>query len=270
MATRPTIATRLLAATLLVAMAGGFAVADPKPVATDLAALGKKYNLSIVTRAPSFPVKTSHGPIDGAEAARKDIDSYAAIFAFELSLYPTDLVKKTGLKTVVFCKDLSFVGQNRTAIPDFEHDTLFLDVSRGRYDDLYVRKVIHHEFFHLIDLKDDGHLYEDDRWVKLNPPGFKYGPGGAKLQNDPTVTTTGKDDPGFMNRYAAAGVEEDKAELFAHMMVEPKVVSARVEKDKYIRQKVERMHELLNVFTPKINRDFWTAVENAQRPDPDK
>jgi C-5 cytosine-specific DNA methylase len=37
------------------------------------------------------------------------------------------------------------------------------------------------------------------------------------LQVDSTVTTTGKDEPGFLNRYAAVGVEEDKAEVFAHM-----------------------------------------------------
>ncbi len=259
---------RYLTPILFVALVCGSTIAQPKPAAPDLAALGKKYNLDIVTRTPTFPVKTSHGPIEGSEADRKEADSYAVIFAFELSLYPPELVKKTGLKAVVFCKDLSFVGQKRTAIPDFEHDTLYLDVSRGRYDEPYVRKVIHHEFFHLVDLKDDGHLYEDDRWVKLNPPGFKYGPGGAKLQDDPTVTTTGKDDPGFLNRYAAAGVEEDKAELFAHMMVEPKVVAARVEKDKYIRMKVERMQELLTAFSPKMDRHFWATIEKVHRPEP--
>ncbi len=261
---------RLLTPIVFVAVASGSAIGQSKVATTDTAALGKKYNLDIVIRTPIFPVKTGHGPIDGAEADRKEAESYATIFAFEWSLYPPELVKKTGLRSVVFCKDLSFVGQKRTAIPDFEHETLYLDVSRGRYDELYVRKVIHHEFFHLVDLKDDGHLYEDERWVKLNPPGFKYGPGGAKLQDDPTVTTTGKDDPGFMNRYAAAGVEEDKAELFAHMMVEPKVVAARAEKDKYIRMKAERMQELLSAFSPRVNRDFWAAVEKVQRPEPNK
>ncbi|MCE9564242.1 MAG: hypothetical protein K8U57_19535 [Planctomycetes bacterium] len=258
---------RFLTPVLFVALACESAVAQSKSTAPDLATLGRKYKLDIVTRAPIFPVKTRHGAIDGAEADRKEADSYAAIFAFEWSLYPSELVKKTGLRGVVFCKDLSFAGQKRTAVPDFEHETLYLDVTRGRHDELYVRKVIHHEFFHLVDLKDDGHLYEDERWVRLNPPGFKYGPGGAKLQDDPTVTTTGKDDPGFLNRYAAAGVEEDKAELFAHMMVEPKMIAVRVEKDKYIRAKVERMKELLTAFSSKADKDFWAAVDEVKRPE---
>jgi hypothetical protein len=138
-------------------------------------------------------------------------------------------------------------------------------VVRGRGDDRYVRKVIHHEFFHIIDLRDDGKLYEDDRWAKLNPPDFKYGPGGAKLQDDPSVTTTGQDAPGFLNRYAAAGVEEDKAEVFAHLIVEPKMMADRAKKDKYMRAKVERMKELLADFTPKMDKSFWERVEKAER-----
>jgi hypothetical protein len=261
--------TRLLAPFFTLALASG-AAADPKPAAPDLAGVAKSYKLDIVTKQPKFPVKTTHGTIDGAEADATDAESYAAIFAFEVSLYPPELVRKTRLKTVVFCKNLSFGGQKRTAMPDFENDSLYFDVSRGRHDDLYVRRVIHHEFFHIIDLRDDGRLYEDERWGRLNPPGFKYGSGGAKLQDDPTATITGRDEPGFMNRYAASGVEEDKAELFAHMMVEPKTVAARIEKDKYVRMKVERMTELLAAFSPKAGKDFWAAVEKAERPEPKK
>jgi len=259
-----------LTALVLVLLVGTARAESPKPAAADIVALGKQHKLDIVTRNPKFPLKTTHGIIDGAEADKADVESYGAIFAFEWSIYPVELVKKTKLKGIVFCKDLSFAEQKRTAIPDFEHDTLYIDVTRGRHDELYVRKVIHHEFFHFVDLRDDGHLYEDDRWVKLNPPGFKYGPGGAKLQDDPTVTTTGKNEPGFLNRYAAAGVEEDKAEVFAHMMVEPKLIAARVEKDKYIRVKVERMTELVAAFSPKADEKFWKAVENVERPEPKK
>jgi hypothetical protein len=176
-------------------------------------------------------------------------------------------VKKTRLKRVVFCQELSFAKQRRTATPDFEHDTLYLDVARGRYDHHYVRKVIHHEFFHIIDLRDDGKLYEDERWAKLNPPGFKYGRGGAQLQDDPTVTTTGRDEPGFLNRYAASGVEEDKAEVFAHMIVEPKLMAERAKQDRYMRAKVERMRELLAEFAPNADEQFWKRVEKSERPD---
>ncbi len=234
----------------------------------DLALVAKRYELELVTRVPAFPVKTGHGIIDGAAADDADLTSYTEIFAAEWSLYPPPLVRKTAIKRVVFCKNLSFAGQRRTAIPDFEHDTLYFDVTRGRHDDLYVRRVIHHEFFHVVDLKDDGNLYADERWVRLNAPGFKYGPGGAKLQDDSAATTAGKDEPGFVNRYATSGVEEDKAELFAYLVVEPKAVAERTAKDKYVRAKVERMKELLAAFSAEANDDFWAAVGKTERPEP--
>jgi hypothetical protein len=251
------------AAVALLLFAGPAAAAEP-----DLAAVAKTYSLEVVTRAPTFPVKTAHGAIDGAEADPADAATYAAVFAQEWSLYPPGLVKKAGVRRVVICKGLAFAGQPRTGVPDFEHDTLYLDAARGRHDDRYVRKVIHHEFFHFVDLRDDGRLYEDERWAGLNRPGFKYGPGGAKLQDDPTVTTTGRDVPGFLNRYAAAGVEEDKAEVFAHLVVEPGAVAARAAADPYVRQKAERMRELLAGFTRAAGAEFWAAVEKADRHGP--
>lgn len=253
---------RMLFSLLLVAIAIAPLTAAEKP---DLAALAKTYGIEIVVAEPVLPVKMSTGVIDGAAAAKADAESFAPIFAREWSLYPPELVAKTRLKKVVFCKDLSFAKQLRTAVPDFEHDVLYLDVVRGRRDEKYVRKVIHHEFYHIIDLRDDGELYADERWARLNPPEFKYGAGGAKLQDDPTVTTSGKDVPGFLNRYAASGVEEDKAEVFAHLMVEPKAMADRAKVDKYMRAKVERMKELLAAFAPKVDAKFWDAVEKARK-----
>jgi hypothetical protein len=252
----------LLAVAALAAGAAPVVADEPTP-----ALVAKRYQLDLVTHAPGFPVATKHGPIDGAAADPADLESYTALFACEWSLYPPELVRRTGLKRVVFCKNLHFNGQRRTAIPDFEHDALYFDVTRGRHDDQYVRRVIHHEFFHVVDLKDDGKLYADERWANLNPPGFRYGPGGARLQDDPTVTTTGKDVPGFVNRYAASGVEEDKAELFSHLLVEPETVAARAEKDKYVRAKVERMKELMAAFSTAAGAEFWDAAKTP-RPTP--
>lgn len=257
----------LLSLALLISLSSTVSAGAPPG---DIDELARKYDLEIVTRSPQFPITLKSGVIAGEEAPAAELASYLKIFAFEWSLYPPDLVSRTRLKKVVFCQNLSFEKQLRTGIPDFENDVLYLDVKRGRHSDQYVRKVIHHEFFHIIDLRDDGKLYEDERWCRLNPPEFKYGKGGAKLQDDPTVTTTGRDEPGFLNRYAAAGVEEDKAEVFAHLMVEPKRIAARMKTDVYLRAKVERMKELLNEFSPGMDPAFWQRVGGTSRPDGSK
>jgi hypothetical protein len=259
---------RTLLSCFLLAFAAGPLVAAPDASAPDLKSLAAKYDLELVTASPRFPVQLRAGLIDGEKAPRTELESYLRIFAFEWSLYPPELVKRAGLKKVVFCQRLSFEKQFRTGIPDFENDVLYLDVTKGRGSDLYVRKVIHHEFFHIVDLRDDGKLYEDDRWCALNPPGFKYGPGGARLQHDPTVTLTGKDEPGFLNRYATAGVEEDKADVFAHMIVEPKMIAERASKDAYVKAKVERMTELLASFSASMDKTFWESVSKTERSRP--
>jgi hypothetical protein len=230
----------------------------------DLPALGKTYGIELVTRSPSFPVLLRTGTIDGEEASLAEIDSFVRVFAAEWTLYPPDLVRRTGLKKVVFCRRLAFEKQARTGIPDFENDILYLDVTRGRANDAYVRKVIHHEFFHIVDLRDDGQLYEDERWARLNPAGFRYGAGGAKAQHDPTVSITGRDEPGFVNRYAMSGVEEDKAEVFAHLMVEPRQMAARAKADAFVRAKVERMRELLAAFSPRMDDRFWDDIAKRE------
>ena len=53
------------------------------------------------------------------------------------------------------------------------------------YSRTYQRHAFHHEFFHIIDYRDDGQVYSDSRWARLNPQTFRYGDGGAKMQADP-------------------------------------------------------------------------------------
>jgi hypothetical protein len=233
----------------------------------ELEKIAKAYKVEIVTADPSFPVKTTHGTIDGKGTYKQDLKEYTSLFAPEFTLYPADLVKRSQLKRVVFCNELSFAGQRRNAIPDFEHDTLYIDVSRGKYSKSYLRKVIHHEFFHIIDLRDDGSLYKDERWEALNPADFKYGNGGRNAQDLMQTSLLTDKFPGFLNHYSTTGVEEDKAEIFANLIVDPAYVDARAKKDRVLKAKVQRMNELLMSFCPSMNDQFWEKVRNVKRTD---
>jgi hypothetical protein len=239
--------------------------ADPPASLSVLSTLSEKYGLQVLTQKSELPATFNHGPIEGQEAAADEVASYAPILSFEWNLYPVDLIKRTRLKRIVLCKDLSYAKQKRTAIPDFGNDTLYLDVVRGRTNDLYVREVIHHEYYHLIDLRDDGKLYEDKEWTKLNPPDFKYGTGGKNAQNDRTVSVATDKYPGFLDRYAMTGVEEDKAEVFSHMMAEPLTVQERAAKDPVLQAKVERMKELMAAFCPAMDKKYWEIIWQTKR-----
>lgn len=233
----------------------------------ELEKIAKTYKIGVLTADLRFPVKTTHGPIDGKNANGNELQDYTRLFAREFALYPPHLVQRSQLRRVVLCSELSFVSQRRNAIPDFEHATLYLDVNRGTYSKSYLRKVIHHEFFHVIDYRDDGSVYEDDRWASLNPDPFKYGTGGRAAQVLPETSVLTNKFPGFLNHYSTTAVEEDKAELFANLLVDLEYVEERARQDRVIHAKVQRMQNLLVRFCPAMDDTFWEKVRKMKRAD---
>jgi len=253
----------LFAVALFLACVSG-TIGDEKDNSAELAKLATADHFEAVTNDPGFPVKSTYGLIRGTTPGKSAMQRYAGLFVHEFRLYPPELIRRTQLKRVVFCEKLSFDGQTRNAVPDFEHDTLYLDVSRGGYSRDYLREVIHHEFFHIIDYRDDGQLYTDDAWSALNPPGFKYGNGGKAAQGVATMGVLTDKFPGFLDEYATTAVEEDKAEVFAHMVIDPDYVANRDKTDPVLTAKTKRMKELLVKFCPEMGPIFWKVVADSQ------
>jgi len=222
-----------------------------------LAEVTRRHGVPVLAADPGLPVATRYGAIEGRAAEPADVAAYAPVLAAELRRYPPELVRRAGLRRVALCADLAFAGQRRNAVPDFQNDTLYLEVKRGSMNRLYLRKVIHHEFFHIVDLRDDGRLYRDDAWALLNPPGFRYGSGGRTAQDLAATSVLTTRYPGFLNHYSTTGVEEDKAEVFANLLVEPEVVRRRIAADPVLAAKVARMKELVAAFCPAVDEAFW-------------
>jgi Putative zinc-binding metallo-peptidase len=219
----------------------------------------QKYGVELVLGDYTYPVVTSSGLIRGTNARKVDVDRYHEIFSREFVLYPREFVHRSRLKRIVLCSDLSFEGQKRSAVPDLSNNTLYLDVIAGNFNLDYQRRAIHHDFFHMIDYQDDGLLYTDEQWAKLNSPGFHYGTGGARMLGDASSGVQWNS-PGFLNKYSTSGVEEDKAELFAHMMTDCAAVEERAATDKVIHSKMAAMKALLAKFSPDLNVDFWSEL----------
>ncbi len=232
---------------------------------SDFESVAKKYELEIVSAAPMFPAKTSWGLIEGTAAEAADLKRYESLFCQEFKLYPKSFVAKSRLRRVVLCQNLMFAGQRRYAIPDFEHDAYYLDVGTSEQSAIYLRKVIHHDFFHLVDYRDDGLLYEDERWKELNPVDFKYGTGGAAALGIANTGELTDKFPGFLNHYSTTGVEEDKAEVFAHLIVSSHIVASRIESDPVLSEKVARIKALVHAFCSDMDESFWELGSNLPR-----
>lgn len=238
---------------------------EPAAFAATLESLAERYEIAIEWSDVEFPVRTQHGLVAGEAASASEIAKYTPLLVLELGLYPPKFVNKTHLQRIVLCREISFAGQRRSAIPDFEHDTLYLDVARASSKLFYLNKVFHHEFFHIVDLRDDGRLYNDDRWQQLNRSEFSYGAGGKNAQSLTDTSVLTDRYPGFLNHYSTTGVEEDKAELFANLIVESKYVEERMAADAVLNAKVARLKDELHAFCDDLDENFWKRVSQARR-----
>jgi len=229
-----------------------------KDGAAALEELERKYSIRVVVAPERFAVRWgSLKLITGDVPKETKASSYSELLLAEFGIYPVSFVKKSRLWAIYLCADLRYHGERRTAIPDHRRNILYLDVERARHAERYVRKVIHHEFFHMVDIVDDGELYRDPGWARLNSDTFRYGRGGAAMQRDPDASLPDDSTPGFLNRYSTSGIQEDKAEVFAHMIREYAAVERRAKDDEILRKKVAYMKELLANFCPEINATFW-------------
>lgn len=251
-------ALRTAAVLLLLGLAGRPGAAKGTPDA--LAEIERRFRIRVVVAPEPFAVRW--GPlklIRGDVPQEGKVASYAPLLLAEIGIYPAAFVGKSRLWAIYLCRDLHYADQRRTAVPDHRRSILYLDVERGRYDERYVRRVIHHEFFHMVDVVDDGQFYRDEGWSRLNPDDFRYGAGGASMQEDPTASLPDESLRGFLNRYSTSALPEDKAEVFAHLVCDPAAVERRAGKDPILREKAAYLKALLARFCPDLDATFWKA-----------
>jgi hypothetical protein len=234
--------------------------------------LSEKNGVLVVRNGWKSPIRTYHGQIRATEATDPEIQAYLPLLERELSLYPSGFLARSGLKQIILCRGLSFEGMTIGGTADLEHDAVYLDVGHGPallnggHDPAlsrYLRLAIHHELFHYFDFKDDRLIYSDEAWSRLNEPSFEYGLGGRSMQGDPKAGEPA-DIPGFLTRYATSGVEEDKAEMFAHMMVEYGIVDWKTRDDRVLSDKMTQIERIMKKFRSDANELFWDRVRNRR------
>lgn len=219
--------------------------------------------------------------------------AYRELLAQELGKYPHGLFQLANLQRICLVQDLAIEVQpgkkksgkrppkqlqKRAALPDFVQEILYLDVRRGHVPAkgvklegfrgrvpanlLYQRHVVHHEFFHLLMEEVYGDPYAPDPdWSRLNPAGFPYGKGGAAAQKGIQYALV-HPAPGFINRYSLSGLEEDKCEIFAALMLPDEAgrIMRWSQDDPWLRGKILAMKAFLASRVPALDAAFWQGI----------
>jgi hypothetical protein len=122
------------------------------------------------------------------------------------------------------------------------------------------RQVVHHEFFHSIDVDP-----QSESWAQLSPSGWKPTGGLAS-------TTFNFKILGFISEYAATAVVEDRAETFSHMITSPAQVISKSKSDSYVKSKILAVKSYLQNICgqditceiPKVFEDYQAVEEKTQ------
>ncbi|MBX3114372.1 MAG: hypothetical protein KF836_07375 [Fimbriimonadaceae bacterium] len=225
---------------------------------SSLSELGTQYGFEVEVPTSTVSWQGQGYTVKGEPTSQDALEKYTQLFANEWKLYPVSFVKKAKVFKITFCVSLSLNNQFRAAVPSYDADRMFYDTAAGAYNSNYQRNVVHHEYFHMVDQREK-RLYTDPEWASLNPPDFKYGSGGAQMRTSGAGSLTDKI-PGFLTLYGTSGVEEDKAELFAHMIVDGEFVANRAKLDPVLNKKIGLLKKRLTEFDSSMGDLFWKKI----------
>jgi len=215
-----------------------------------LEALTATAGIEVDVVAAKFEVSGADYKISGTAPTSEHLDKYLALFTKEWALYPAKLFAKANVKRLVFAENLAVNGQFRGAVPAFDFEAMYYDPSLGSYNPHWQRVVIHHELFHMIDQRMKL-IHKDPEWMKLNLPDFHYGKGGKEMRTRGVGELTDRI-PGFLTPYGMSAIEEDKAELYGHLIVDREFVNRRIAVDPWLAKKVDLLRMRLRGYLPEL------------------
>ena len=224
-------------------------------ISPNLMDIGKSQKVEIVVKADAFVDNGRGYKVTGDKATPDAMAKYGKLWAEEWSKYSPEVMAKARVHKIVFCENLSLNGQIRAAVPAFDLNTMYYDPALGAHSAPYQRNVVHHEFFHMIDQRLKL-LSRDAEWGKLNPTGFRYENGGAKMRT-PGVGNLTDSISGFLTLYGTSAIEEDKAELYSHLIVDPTFVTDLAKKDGVLAEKIVLLKKRLSDFDSHFGPKFW-------------
>jgi Putative zinc-binding metallo-peptidase len=225
--------------------------------------------VTIVSRVEVMAVDTagklpSFFSLDSLPPHKADLQTFLPILRAELDIYSGQILNKFGLHRIVLCGALMLNGKRIAGVSDASEDTIYLSMNYININNLFAAKTIHHEIFHIIDYHNNEKNESDEAWRGLNAKGFQYGSGGFDLVEDSMALLPDDSVEGFLNKYSRSSVEEDKAEIFSHMIADPERVKARLPKDALIKSKCFAIERFILRCYPDMNNAFWQ--QNRRRP----
>jgi hypothetical protein len=208
---------------------------------------GEDLNDSVTLRKPS----------------EKNLNKACKVLINELRLYPTEVIERTNLRRIVLCEGLKSKDKLIGGLCLAKKGTIYISIEEPNK---HTRLTFHHELFHSIDYIDDAYGWHDPNWVALNHDGFEY----CEATDKDKKAANSANRPGFISDYAMRQAREDKAEIYANLILHYNSLIERAKADEILQKKCKFIMDLLKQFSPQFNELFWINRSQNSEYLPDK
>lgn len=195
--------------------------------------------------------KGAHGElvVAGQAVPWYRLSEYGPLFAEELALYPEGLLCQRGLKDIFLAKDLVDDKGLKIGGMGWGEHALFLSAESSQSSRRASAIAIHHEIFHTLD--HWGHAH-DKEWEGAS----KYvGVPGLLAPWDGQASAHG-----FIDHYSQTCPGEDKAQVYAYLMVRYRSLDLLAGSDPQLTRKVLLMKKRLAELNKGFDGAFWRKL----------
>jgi hypothetical protein len=186
---------------------------------------------------------------------------YLKLFEEEIAKYPQPFFTGRDIRAIGFVKRLFVDGKPVEGLYEARHRMMLFNFYRNRRHPTPQRHNIHHEIYHMMALQNPDYTVNRDAvWASYNVVGFIYG--FQELSGKNELNPLAPAIPGFISAYAMTSIEEDKAEVFAGLMMESqhRLMQRWSEKDGHLRRKMALMKGFVRTYCPVMDAAYWQRL----------
>ena len=175
------------------------------------------------------------------KSKENELDEKYPIVEKNLNKYKADFLDKNNLKFIILCENLTVSSINTGGVPNILKRSLILDIN---FNQNHFERMIHHEFFHMIQAKHD-EIFDETLWSNFNKASFEYAE--CSTCSDRTDLNLYKSTEGFLTEYSKSIPSEDMAEIFSFLMIDKELVEKKIENDLILNNKVKYLEKNLKL-----------------------
>lgn len=197
-----------------------------------------------------------------------NLNDYIEIFKTEFNKYPVSIIKTSKLKSIAFVKNLKYATECVSYFPDAFGETIYFNVEYGHYAKEYIRIIIHHSFFNMLEeTVNKSIFFEDPEWQDINNDNE------IDYKERPKKGSEGKEydykehpSEGFVNTYASYSIDKDMGQTFAYLMISEKNIQINkwIKKDTALNEKINYMKKFIYGVSNEMNNSFFEKIANPE------